>query len=137
MTTDTPVLIAGAGPVGTVLAMDLARLGVEAVIVDRRRGIPPNPKCNTTNARSMELLRRLGCADDVRAAGLPSDHNTDVVYMTRLSGIELARYERSTPDDVRNGTQHGVAANWPTPEPQHFISQIFLEPVLRSHATDH
>ena len=55
--------------------------------------------------------------------------------MTRLTGLELARYERSTPADVRAGTQHGVAANWPTPEPQHFISQIFLEPVLRSQAT--
>ncbi len=131
---EVPVLVVGAGPVGTVLAMDLARLGVAPVVVERRRGIPPNPKCNTTNARSMELLRRLDCADAVRAAGLPADHNTDVVYMTRLTGTELARYERSTPADVRAGTQHGVAADWPTPEPQHFISQIFLEPVLRSTA---
>lgn len=132
----TTVLIAGAGPVGTVLAMDLARLGVRSILVDRRRDIPPNPKCNTTNARSMEFLRRLECADAVRSAGLPADHNTDVVYMTRLTGTELARYERSTPNDVRAGTQHGVAANWPTPEPQHFISQIFLEPVLRSTAIE-
>lgn len=131
---DVRVLVAGAGPVGTVLAMDLARLGVEAMVVEQRRGIPPNPKCNTTNARSMELLRRLGCADAVRRAGLPADHNTDVVYMTRLAGVELVRYERSTPADVFAGTQHGVAANWPTAEPQHFISQLFLEPVLRDAA---
>lgn len=136
MNHDTPVLIVGAGPVGTTLAMDLARLGVEATVVERRRGIPPNPKCNTTNARSMEFLRRLGCADAVRDAGLPADHSTDVVYLTRLTGVELARYERSTPADVRAGTQHGVAADWPTPEPQHFLSQIFLEPVLRQTATD-
>ena len=132
---DCPVLVVGAGPVGTTLAMDLARLGVAAVVIDRRRGVPPNPKCNTTNARSMEFFRRLGCADAVRDAGLPADHNTDVVYMTRLHGVELARYPRSTPADVRAGTQHGVAANWPTPEPQHFLSQLFLEPVLRDHAT--
>lgn len=133
---ETPVLIAGGGPVGTVLAMDLARLGVPATVVERRRGVPPNPKCNTTNARSMELLRRLGCADAVRSAGLPPTHNTDVVYLTRLNGVELARYERSTAADVFAGTQHGVAANWPTPEPQHFISQLFLEPVLRATARD-
>lgn len=133
-TIDVPVLIAGGGPVGTVLAMDLARLGVEATVVEQRRGIPPNPKCNTTNARSMELLRRLGCADAVRRAGLPAEHNTDVVYMSRLDGVELVRYERSTAADVFAGTQHGVAANWPTAEPQHFISQLFLEPVLRDAA---
>ena len=134
---EVPVLVAGAGPVGTTLAMDLARLGVASIVLERRRGIPPNPKCNTTNARSMELFRRLGCADAIRDSGLPADHNTDVVFMTRLTGVELERFERSTPADVRAGTQHGVAADWPTPEPQHFVSQIFLEPVLRAAATDH
>lgn len=134
---DTQVLIVGAGPVGTTLAMDLARLGVQSILIDKRRGVPPNPKCNTTNARSMEFFRRLGCADAVRDAGLPADHNTDIVYMTRLNGIEIVRYERPTTADVRAGTQHGVAANWPTPEPQHFISQLFLEPVIRSHAIEH
>lgn len=117
--------------------MDLARLGVQPIVVERRRGVPPNPKCNTTNARSMELFRRLGCADAIRDAGLPAEHNTDVVYMTRLNGTEIVRYARPTTADVRSGTQHGVAANWPTPEPQHFISQLFLEPVIRSHAVDH
>jgi AcrR family transcriptional regulator len=43
---------------------------------------------------------------------------------------ELVRYERSTAADVRAGRQHGVASNWPTPEPQHFVSQLYLEPVL-------
>lgn len=133
---DTDVLIVGAGPVGTTLAMDLARLGVSSIVVEQRRDIPPNPRCNTTNARSMELLRRLSCADAVRAAGLSADWNTDVVYMTRLNGVEISRFERSTPADVRAGTQHGVAANWPTPEPQHFISQLYLEPVLRATAVE-
>jgi 2-polyprenyl-6-methoxyphenol hydroxylase-like FAD-dependent oxidoreductase len=128
------VVIAGAGPVGVTLAMDLARLGVPSILLERRRLVTPNPRCNTTNARSMELFRRLGCADAVRDSGLPADFNTDVVYMTRLNGVEITRYERSTPADVRAGTQHGVAANWPTPEPQHFLSQIYLEPVLREHA---
>ncbi|HEY8058534.1 MAG TPA: FAD-dependent monooxygenase, partial [Acidimicrobiales bacterium] len=136
MTDEAAVVVVGAGPVGTTLAMDLARLGVDSILLERRRAIPPNPRCNTTNARSMELFRRLGCADAVRAAGLPGDFNTDVVFLTRLNGVEITRYERSTPDDVRAGTQHGVASDWPTPEPQHFVSQIYLEPVLRAHAVE-
>jgi 2-polyprenyl-6-methoxyphenol hydroxylase-like FAD-dependent oxidoreductase len=133
---ETSVIIAGAGPVGTTLAMDLARLGVPSLLLERRAAIPPNPRCNTTNARSMELFRRLGCADAVRGAGLPADFNTDIVYLTRLNGTEITRFERSTSADVRSGKQHGVAANWPTPEPQHFLSQIYLEPVLRAHAIE-
>lgn len=143
MTTNVtvPVLIAGAGPVGITLAMDLARLGVDSIVLEARREVPPNPRCNTTNARSMELLRRLGCADAVRSAGLPPDHNTDIVYLTRLThdgqaGPELTRYHRSTTTEVREDRQHDVAANWPTPEPQHYLSQLYLEPVLRRHAVD-
>ncbi len=141
-TVTVPVLIAGAGPVGITLAMDLAHLGVDSIVLEARREVPPNPRCNTTNARSMELLRRLGCADAVRSVGLPPDHNTDIVYLTRLTngrqpGHELTRYHRSTTTEVREGRQHDVAANWPTPEPQHYLSQLYLEPVLRRHAVDH
>jgi 2-polyprenyl-6-methoxyphenol hydroxylase-like FAD-dependent oxidoreductase/sugar lactone lactonase YvrE len=134
---DVPVLIAGGGPVGVTLAMDLAYRGIRSIIIDKRKNELPNPRCNTTNARSMEIFRRLGCADAVRGAGLPAEWNTDVVYLTRMTGVELTRYERSTPADWRRGTPHGVSSTWPTPEPQHFISQIYVEPVLRAHARDH
>ncbi len=142
----SPVVIAGGGPVGLTLAMDLARLGVRSIVLERRHTQPPNPRCNTTNARSMELLRRLGCADDVRRAGLPPDHSTDIVYLTALNGHELTRYRRSTTGAVLAGQplrasgwrepDDLVAANWPTPEPQHYLSQLYLEPVLRRHAAE-
>lgn len=132
---DVPVVIAGGGPAGVTMAMELAYRGVRSVVIERRlRDESPNPRCNTTNARSMEIFRRLGCATGVRNAGLPADFNTDIVYMTRFNGIDLARYERSTRAEVQQGRMHGVASDWPTPEPQHAISQIFLEPVLRDHA---
>jgi 2-polyprenyl-6-methoxyphenol hydroxylase-like FAD-dependent oxidoreductase len=134
---DVPILVAGGGPVGVTLAMDLAYRGIRSIVVEKRKGEVSNPRCNTTNARSMEIFRRLGCADAVRDAGLPADWNTDVVFLTRMNGVEITRYERSTPADWRRGTPHGVGSTWPTPEPQHFISQIFLEPVLRAHARTH
>jgi 2-polyprenyl-6-methoxyphenol hydroxylase-like FAD-dependent oxidoreductase/sugar lactone lactonase YvrE len=134
--TEIPVLIAGGGPVGVTLSMDLALRGIKSIALERRRQIPPNPRCNTTNARSMEIFRRLGCADAVRAAGLPPDYNTDVIYMTSLAGQELTRYRRATSADYKRGTAKGIASDWPTPEPQHFISQLYLEPVLRKHAAE-
>ena len=134
--TEIPVLIAGGGPVGVTLSMDLALRGIKSIVLERRRQIPPNPRCNTTNARSMEIFRRLGCADAVRAAGLPANYNTDVIYMTSLAGHELTRYRRATPADYKRGTAKGLASDWPTPEPQHFISQLYVEPVLRRHAVE-
>ena len=88
---EVPVLIAGGGPVGTTLALDLAYRGIRSLVVEERLAMPPNPKCNTTNARSMEHFRRLGCADAIRRVGLPLDHPTDVVYATRWLGKELTR----------------------------------------------
>jgi 2-polyprenyl-6-methoxyphenol hydroxylase-like FAD-dependent oxidoreductase/sugar lactone lactonase YvrE len=135
-TIDVPVVVAGGGPVGVTLAIELARQGVTSVVLERRLEDAPSPRCNTTNARSMEIFRRYGAAAAIRDAGLPADFSADVVYMTRMNGKELTRYERSTTADVRAGTMHGVASDWPTPEPQHFISQIFLEPVLRDVARE-
>ncbi|GAA1969170.1 FAD-dependent monooxygenase [Microbacterium deminutum] len=130
----TPVLIAGGGPVGLTLAMSLAKRDIRCIVLESRADIPPNPRCNTTNARSMEIFRLLGCADAIRDAGLPADHSTDVVYMTDLAGAELTRFVRPTTGEVRAGTAEGIGASWPTPEPQHFISQLYMEPVLREHA---
>jgi 2-polyprenyl-6-methoxyphenol hydroxylase-like FAD-dependent oxidoreductase/sugar lactone lactonase YvrE len=132
-----PVLIVGAGPVGITLAMDLAWRGVRSIVIEARATLPASPRCNTTNARTMEIFRRLGCADAVRAAGLPLDHNTDVVYMTALNGHEIHRFQRPTTEQVMAGTGSGISADWPTPEPQHLISQLYMEPVLRRHAVEH
>ena len=61
------VIIAGAGPVGLVSAMDLAWRGVPVTVLEKRTDeAPAHPRCNTTSARTMEILRRLGCNDAYR-----------------------------------------------------------------------
>jgi len=132
---EVPVLIAGGGPVGTTLALDLAWRGVTSILVEQRLEAPPNPKCNTTNARSMEHFRRLGCADGIRRAGLPLDRPTDVVYATRWVGKELTRYCLRSSRQVLDGATNTGAIDeyWGTPEPQHRVSQLAMEPVLRAH----
>jgi 2-polyprenyl-6-methoxyphenol hydroxylase-like FAD-dependent oxidoreductase len=135
-TLSTQVLIAGAGPVGLVLAMDLAQRGVDVIVVEpRAAGEPPNVKCNHVSARSMEIFRRLGLAREVRDAGLPHDFPHDVVYRTTMLGRELTRI----PIPSRNGRRTGAPgpdSTWPTPEPPHRINQIFLEPILFRHAAE-
>ena len=122
-------MVVGAGPVGMTLALDLGSRGVPVVVLEQSLHTTGNPRCNTTNARSMEYLRRLGIADRIRRAGLPGDHPTDAVYTTSIHGHELTRFRFSSSDEVFAGTAP-EAADWPTPELQHRISQIYLEPIL-------
>ena len=120
---------------GTTLALDLASRGTPSILLEERREQPPNPRCNTTNSRSMEFFRRLGLADEIRASGLPQDHPTDVVYLTSMSGHELTRY-RLPASSMAKQSDGSIDAGWPTPEPQHRISQLYLEPILHRRARE-
>jgi 2-polyprenyl-6-methoxyphenol hydroxylase-like FAD-dependent oxidoreductase len=86
-----PIVIIGGGPVGMMLALSLDALGVASVIVNTEPQPRWHPKGGTHNSRTMEHYRRLGLARDIRKLGLPPDHPTDVVYVTRLNGYELQR----------------------------------------------
>lgn len=125
------VLVAGAGPVGLTLAMDLVWRGIDVLVLETRaRGEPPSVKCNHIAARTMEVFRRLGIARAVREApGLPADHANDVAFRTATTGIEFARIQIPCRRD-RYTDRSGPDGHWPTAEPPHRINQIYLEPVL-------
>ncbi len=129
------VLIIGGGPVGLSLGMDLASRGIDTLILEQRAAMEaPEPRCNHVSARTMEVFRRLGVADQVRASGLPANYPHDVAYVTSMSGYELGRVR--IPSRANRFNDAGYAdGGWPTPEPPHRINQVYLEPVLFRHAT--
>ncbi|SFC31162.1 FAD-dependent oxidoreductase [Massilia yuzhufengensis] len=63
------VLIAGAGPTGMVLALALAKQGIRVCIVDKAEGPGTTSRAMAVQARTLELYRPLGLADEVAAAG--------------------------------------------------------------------
>jgi 2-polyprenyl-6-methoxyphenol hydroxylase-like FAD-dependent oxidoreductase len=71
MTTNitTDVIIVGAGPTGLSLALQLARHGVEFVIVDKNEGITPYSKALGIHARTLEIYEQMGLAAPAIAQG--------------------------------------------------------------------
>jgi 2-polyprenyl-6-methoxyphenol hydroxylase-like FAD-dependent oxidoreductase len=65
--TQTEVLIVGAGPTGLVLALWLTKRGVKVRIVDKSVEAGTTSRALAVQARTLELYRQLGLADDVVA----------------------------------------------------------------------
>ncbi|MFD9488109.1 FAD-dependent monooxygenase [Streptomyces sp. NPDC059991] len=62
------VLVVGAGPAGLVLAVDLARRGVSALLAEKGATLFPGSRGKGLQPRTQEVLYDLGLFDDVRAA---------------------------------------------------------------------
>ncbi|MGZ5881147.1 MAG: FAD-dependent monooxygenase, partial [Xanthobacteraceae bacterium] len=81
---DTEVLIVGAGPTGLTLAIDLGRRGVRCMVIEQKDAPQFLPKMERCNARTMEIYRRMGIVEKVRAAGLPAHCPMDIFIVTSL-----------------------------------------------------
>ena len=135
MSEETFVLIVGGGPVGLAAANDLGWRNVPAILVNENLTTAQHPKCNSTNARSMEHFRRIGIANRIRASGLPPDFPSEHCYVTRYCGFEFARMKRPYTKLAEPGAPRGQGA-WPTPEAPHSIAQTKLEPILKECAQE-
>ena len=130
---ETDVLIAGGGPFGLMLANELGRRHIQCLLVDPKASTAFNPQANATQARTMEHFRRLGFAHEIRAQGLPPHHPTDITYLTRFSGIELARLRLPTAAAAPQAIK-AMSGSWSAAELPHRVSQKFVEVTLRQHA---
>jgi 2-polyprenyl-6-methoxyphenol hydroxylase-like FAD-dependent oxidoreductase len=125
---DTPVLIAGAGPVGLALAVELGLRGVECLVVEpRRQPTRLRPRAKTLNARTMEHARRWGLAARLRAAApLPVSWSQDVSFCTTFLGQEITRFTGVL----------GLGDDGHSPERGQQMPQYVLEEVLREVVTE-
>jgi 2-polyprenyl-6-methoxyphenol hydroxylase-like FAD-dependent oxidoreductase len=67
---DTDVLVAGAGPTGLTLALDLVRRGVGVRIVDKADRFPVGSRGDGLSPRTLEVFEDLGVLDEVISAGI-------------------------------------------------------------------
>src|SRR6266487_1779714 len=85
------------------------------------------------NARTMEIFRRMGIADKVRAAGLPEDIPMDVFIVLSLAEPPLLHLPYPSVERARAEIRACGDGSMPL-EPYQLISQYTLEPLLKSIA---
>ncbi|CAB3801252.1 MULTISPECIES: FAD-dependent monooxygenase [Paraburkholderia] len=125
--THTKVLIVGAGPTGLALAIELGSRQIPCVVVERNDRVGYAPRAKTTNVRTREHLRRWGIADKLAAASpLGLDYPSHVLFITRLAGHMLARFDNALDCSPERNPHYSEHGQW--------IPQYILEEVLRSHA---
>src|ERR1700730_17445908 len=130
---DSEVLVVGAGPTGLTLAVDLGRRGVRCTLIEQKERPAFLPKMERVNARTMEIYRRMGLADKVRAAGLRPDCPMDVYIILALNEPPLLHLPYPSVAQAKVQTR---ASNDGTLalDPYQLISQYTLEPLLKSVA---
>src|SRR5262245_585098 len=130
---DTEVLIAGAGPTGLTLAVDLGLRGVRCTIIEQKEAPQFLPKMERVNARSMEIYRRMGLAETIRAKGLPRDVPMDVFIV--LSLVEPPLLHLKYPSVAQAQKEIAATHDGSQPlEPYQLISQYTVEPLLEAVA---
>lgn len=130
---DTQVIIVGAGPVGLTLAIDLGQRGIECVLIEQKAEPQFLPKMERCNARTMEIFRRLGLADQIRAAGMPQDIPMDIQIIRSMVEPPILHLPYPSVVEARERTRQRNDGSLPL-EPYQLISQYTLEPLLLQEA---
>ncbi len=134
--TEAEVLVVGAGPVGTIVALELAHHNVRSIVVERSLTASRHPKMDYINGRSMELLRRLGLAEGIRSIGVDSHHSADFLWTYGFGQPPVAVWHHpSVADLVKRYREHNDGS---TPaEPYQRVQGSIMEDYLRRQAREH
>jgi 2-polyprenyl-6-methoxyphenol hydroxylase-like FAD-dependent oxidoreductase len=87
---DTQVLIAGAGPTGLTLAIELARRGIDLRIVEKAEQFPAGSRADGLQPRTLEVFEDLGVLEQLLADGIGAPlmriyHGESVVWESRMA----------------------------------------------------
>jgi len=91
------VLVVGAGPVGLVAALTLARRGVRVQVIDEAWRPAAHAYALALHPAAMQVLERLGVAQAVKAAAYPVRSLGLYRGNERRAGLDLAALDPSTP----------------------------------------
>ncbi|MGH8260905.1 MAG: FAD-dependent oxidoreductase [Steroidobacteraceae bacterium] len=83
---EEPVIVVGAGPVGVLTALGLARSGVRVTVVESEPAVVDSPRAIVYHWSVLDGLERLGILDDVKRIGLTKQ---DYMYRVFATGESI------------------------------------------------
>ena len=91
-TRDFDVVVVGAGPVGLVAALLLAKQGISVLLLEKERSIFPLPRAAHIDHEIMRIFQSIGVADEVASS---SEVSTRYEFLN-VSGDVLMRFDTGT-----------------------------------------
>ncbi|MFT5134257.1 MAG: 3-(3-hydroxy-phenyl)propionate hydroxylase [Gammaproteobacteria bacterium] len=84
-----PVIIIGAGPVGVTAALELARHGINSIVLDDKSTVSEGSKAICIARHSMECLQQIGLAEKFEHKALPWTHGTSYYHDKEVYRLEM------------------------------------------------
>ncbi|ABS61754.1 2,4-dichlorophenol 6-monooxygenase [Parvibaculum lavamentivorans DS-1] len=127
-----PVLIAGAGPVGQLSALLLARQGIASRLIDRRPRPAEAPKAHAVNPRTLEICESVGVsAEGLRREGASANDAGWVRFVGTLTGTEFGALPYERQDDSALADTPYPLTNIPQPKFEAALAKaIEAEPLI-------
>ncbi len=102
MSSEAPIAIVGAGPVGLSAALRLASLGIECVLLEAELAQPHDLRASTFHPPTLEMLDSLGLTEKLIARGLITPHWQIRIHETGERAVfDLAVLTDDTPYPFR------------------------------------
>jgi len=92
------VIVVGAGPVGLLTALKLARRRIDVAVLDQSPSTNKSPRAILYGLPAVKVFQQAGVADELRAAG----YTPSSVGYRKLSGELLARLDTTYPSRIQD-----------------------------------
>jgi 2,4-dichlorophenol 6-monooxygenase len=128
------VLVVGAGMAGLASSIMLSRMGVDHILIERRRAVHGLPKAHILSAKTMEIFRQLGLDEAVYRRGSPLESFSRLNWMTSIDGPTALHGREIGHVDAWGGGEDVVRYSAATPCRYTNLAQIQTEPLLNAEA---
>lgn len=115
------VVVVGAGPVGFLTALGLARQGIEVAVLDAELQVNTSPRAAVYYHTTLSILKKLGLLEDAEAIGEPSTE-------FNMRWLETGEIMRS---DMRDALDPGQEIDHNLHFGQHILAELVMEHLAR------